>query len=226
MTRAQLRSQSRCVLLLLGLAQTVAAQAGPAPDASRAPPAPSSHPPAALELSGSLGPTVTFGEAANPAYTPSVGRVGVLLSAAVAYRSSYFVAPRLEVGYAALAHGDSELPRGPWGDGGKLEQRLRSWVISPGVSGDLWRFRPRLGIGLASVSQANTYAGQTHSSSQLSILTQLGLGFQLIESGPLRLDIDARFVRIAGAGVNFASLGLVARWDALTFADSSAGSSP
>jgi hypothetical protein len=226
--RPEMQAGFASVALLLALVQTAAAQTAaaqpvPAPDATRASHPQSSEAPPALELSGSLGPTLTFGEAANPEYTRSVGRVGVLLGAAVAYRSSYFVAPRLEVGYAALAHGESELPMGPWGDGGKLEQRLRTWVISPGVSGDLWRFRPRLGLGIAFVSQANSYAGQTHSSSQLAISTQLGLGFQLIESGPLRLDVDARFVDIGGAGITFASLGLVGRWDALTFASDSAG---
>ena len=223
MKRPELQSVRGAVALLLALVQTAAAQTTPAqtvpaPDATSASRPQSSAAPSALELSGSLGPTLTFGEAANPEYTRSVGRVGVLLGAVVAYRSSYFVAPRFEVGYAALAHGESELPSGPWGDGGKLEQRLRTWVISPGVSGDLWRFRPRLGLGVAFVSQANSYAGQTHSSSQFSISTQLGLGFQLIESGPLRLDVDARLVSLGGAGITFASLGLVGRWDALLFA--------
>src|SRR4029079_7992306 len=133
--RPELQSVRGAVALLLALVQTAAAQTTPAqtvpaPDATSASRPQSSAAPSALELSGSLGPTLTFGEAANPEYTRSVGRVGVLLGAVVAYRSSYFVAPRFEVGYAALAHGESELPSGPWGDGGKLEQRLRTWVIS------------------------------------------------------------------------------------------------
>jgi hypothetical protein len=125
------RAGCATVALLLGLVRPAAAQEGAAPEAARVAPASSSGAPAALELSGVLGPTLTFGEPANPQYARSSSRVGVLLGAVVAYRSSYFVAPRLEVDYAALASGESELPSGPWGDGGKLEQRLRSWVISP-----------------------------------------------------------------------------------------------
>src|SRR5262245_42593706 len=77
-------------------------------------PSTSSTPKQALELAASLGPTVVFGEPANPDLAPSANHWGASISALVAYRSSYFVIPSLEVGYAWLARGDAELPEGPW----------------------------------------------------------------------------------------------------------------
>ncbi|HEU4579915.1 MAG TPA: hypothetical protein VFS67_16760 [Polyangiaceae bacterium] len=201
--------------LLLALAPALAAQEPPLAETGTSS---EMRPPASsLELSAALGPSLVFGDPANPEFSESVGRVGVELAAAVAYRSSYFVDPQLEVGYAWLAHGRSELPSGPWGDGGTLKQQLGAWVISPGISADIWRFRPRIGIGLSIVSQSNEFAGETHSATQLSLLSQAGLGFQLFESNSLRIDADAKIVGIPGAELTFSSVGVVARWDALSF---------
>jgi len=191
------------------VAQEAAAAEAPAEASGRAP--------SALELSLSLGPSVVFGEPANPAYTQSFDRVGVLASLAVAYRSPYFLAPSLEVSYAALAEGESLLPDGPWGAGGLMEQQLATWVISPGVSTELWRFRVRLGIGLAVVSQSYTFLGAENSSTQLPVSSQLVLGFKALDNDLLRLDAEARVVTAQGAAVNFASLGLSARFDVISF---------
>jgi hypothetical protein len=203
--------------LMLALAPALPAQepvVGEAPDAAERRAHESSS---SLELSAALGPSLVFGEPANPEFRESMGRVGAELAASIAYRSSYFVDPQLELGYAWLAHGKSELPSGVWGEGGSLKQQLGAWVISPGISADIWRFRPRIGIGLSVISQSNEFAGQTHSSTQLSILSQAGLGFQVFETDSLRIDGDAKIVGIPGAELTFVSLGIVARWDAVSF---------
>jgi len=208
----------RGVALVFALAPSLAAQEAPVAESGNAAAEAREHEPtSSLELSAALGPSLVFGEPANPAFSESVGRVGVELAGAIAYRSSYFVDPRLEVGYAWLAHGRSELPSGPWGDGGALKQQLGTWLISPGISADIWRFRPRIGIGLSIVSQSNDFAGQTHSSTQLSLLSQAGLGFQVFEADSLRIDADARIVGIPGADLTFLSVGIVGRWDAVSF---------
>jgi hypothetical protein len=191
-------------------AQT-SAQEGTA--SAEAPASESSRAPSAVELSASLGPTVVFGEPANPAYTQSYGRVGVLASLAVAYRSPYFLDPLLEVGYAFLASGESLLPDGPWGAGGIVEQSLATWLISPGVSTEIWRIRARLGIGLAVVSQSNTFQGVDSSTTQLPIASQLVIGFKALDNHLIRLDAEARAVVAEGAGINFVSLGLTGRFD-------------
>ena len=202
---------------VLALARALAAQEASVGESANGAEARAHEPASSLELSGALGPSLVFGEPANPQFDQSVGRVGVELAAAIAYRSSYFVDPQLEVGYAWLAHGRTELPSGLWGDGGALKQQLGAWVISPGVSVDIWRFRPRLGIGLSIVSQSNDFGGQTHSSTQLSVLSQAGLGFQVFETDSLRIDADAKIVGIPGADLTFVSVGLVGRWDAASF---------
>lgn len=201
---------------LLGAAVLSVSSQAAAQDAA-APAAESGRAPSALELSASLGPSVVFGEPANPAYTQSFDRVGVLAAFALAYRSPYFLDPSLDVGYAALAEGESLLPDGPWGEGGLVEQQLATWVISPGVSTELWRFRVRLGIGLAVVSQANTFRGEESSSTQTPISSQLVIGFKVLDNDLIRLDAEGRMVVIQGAAVNFASLGLSARFDVISF---------
>jgi hypothetical protein len=169
----------------------------------------------ALELSAFAGPSVVFGELANPAYSPSVERIGALLAGAVTYRSRYFLAPVLELGYAWLAWGSTELPDGPWGEGGTVEQRLATWIISPGVSAELWRVRARLGLGLGVVTQSDTFRGQTSSTRQWPLTSQLVIAFKALDVSAVRLDVEGRAVVAGGADVSFIGVGLSARLDAL-----------
>jgi hypothetical protein len=160
---------------------------------------------------------MVFGDAANPEYVQSFTRTGVYGELGVSYRSSYFVDPFLSVGYAVLATGVSEIPPGAYGDGGEIEQRLSTWVISPGITTDIWRFRPRLGLGLAVVMQKFEFQGETNSSSQLPVVTQLGLGFNAFNDGRFRLDLETRAVLARGADVTFVTLDAVMRGDLFYF---------
>jgi hypothetical protein len=185
----------------------------PAPAAG----APSSKGTSSLEIALAFGPTVVAGEAANPEYNPSLSRVGVFGELAIAYRSSYFIDPFLAVGYGTLAHGEAQLPNGEWGSGGTLKQSLGTWTISPGITADIWRFRPRFGLGLAIVKQGYSFRGEDHTASQTPLVTQLGLGFVAHDGPRFRLDIEARAVLIGGADVNFGTLDLILRGDAIYF---------
>jgi hypothetical protein len=170
-----------------------------------------------LEIAGTFGPTVVFGEAANPEYVQTFSRTGAYGELALAYRSSYFVDPFVSVGYGTLASGESRIPAGPYGAGGNVGQHLGAWVISPGITSDIWRFRPRLGLGLAIVQQTFEFRGETHSSSQTPLATQLGLGFNAFDDDRFRLDLEARAILISGADVNFMTLDVVLRGDLLYF---------
>jgi hypothetical protein len=158
-----------------------------------------------------------FGEPANPAYARSLRRVGGLVELGVAYRSSYFVDPFLSASYANLAGGESVLPDGPWGGGGTIEQQLGAWVIAPGITSDIWRFRLRIGIGLAIVTQHYRFQGRDDSSVQLPLSNQLGLGFNALETERFRLDAEARAILAPGADVSFVTLAVVARGDLVQF---------
>jgi hypothetical protein len=172
-----------------------------------------------IEIAASAGPSVVFGEPANPELSPSVSRWGALLSATVAYRSGYFITPSLEVGYAWLARGEAELPAGPWGEGGSLEQRLGAWLISPGISARIWRFRPRLGIGFAIVTQSFSFWDENNSSSQYPLASQLVVDFEGLDLDGIRLDLQAGLVHAAGAGLTLARFGIAAHFDIVTFDD-------
>jgi hypothetical protein len=180
-------------------------------------PPPKREAPSSLEVALSIGPTVTLGEAANPEYTPSVSRFGAFGDFAIGYRSSYFIDPFVSLGYGTLASGEVHLPNGVWGAGGTLEQHLSVVTLSPGLTADIWRIRPRFGIGLAFVTESYKFAGQTHSSTQTPLLAELGLGFVAYDSPRFRLDVEARAVVIQGADVRFGTLDVVLRADAVYF---------
>jgi hypothetical protein len=187
----------------------------PAESAVQPPPSPETRSTSALEVSASVGPSIVFGAPANPAYSPSVERVGVLLAGAVMYRSSYFIDPVLEVGYAWLARGTSELPSGPWGEGGTVDQRLGTWIVSPGVSAEYWRLRARLGLGFGIVTQSDTFRGQTSSTNQVPVMSQLVLACKAVDLANLRLDVEGRAVLASGADISFIGVGVGARFDVL-----------
>ena len=182
------------------------------------PPPPERETPSSLELGLSIGPTVLYGEAANPEYNPSLTRFGVYGSFSIGYRSSYFIDPFIEVGYGSLATGEVTLPSNPaWGAGGTLEQHLGAWTISPGITADIWRFRPKFGMGIGIVVQSYRFGGQEHSSTQPPLLAQLGLGFVAYDSERFRLDIEGRTLIMNGAEVHFTTLDVVLRADAIYF---------
>lgn len=174
---------------------------------------------ASLELFGSFGPTVLFGDPANPEYQTSFGRVGMMGEFGLAYRSWYFIDPFLSVSYSGLARGQAVLPEGVWGAGGTLEQKLRAWVISPGITSDIWRFRPRFALGVAVLVQSFEFNGVESSSTQTPLVTQLGLGFNVFDEGRTRLDLEGRGVLISGADVNFVTLDVILRGDLFYFGD-------
>ena len=191
-----------------------------------APPTPAepAREPASLELFGSLALSVVDGEPANPGLTNSFRRVGAYGEGGVAYRSKYFVDPFISVGYATLASGDTTLPDSdtlldgqPVYSGGTLHQHLGLWLISPGVTTDIWRFRLRFGIGVAVVKQSYRFHGDNTVGTQLPVAWQAGLGFNFYQVPRFRLDGEARFVQAKGADVTFWTLGLTARGDVITF---------
>ncbi|HEX2669585.1 MAG TPA: hypothetical protein VHM25_01875 [Polyangiaceae bacterium] len=195
-------------------ATPVAAPAAPAETLPARPPAAE---PSSLELFGTLAPTVTQGEPANPQLTNSFRRVGFYGEAGVAYRSKYFLDPFVSVGYGTLASGDTTLPDSKYGSGGTLHQHLGTWLLSPGVTTDIWRFRLRFGIGIAVVKQSFRFQGENNTATQLPLVWEAGLGFNFYKVPRFRLDAEARFVEAKGADVSFWMLGITGRGDVATF---------
>ena len=170
-----------------------------------------------LELSGTFGPTYTFGEAANPEYVQSFSQTGAYGELGFSYRSAYFVDPFISVGYGTLASGQSRLPAGPWGAGGGISQHLGAWVISPGITSDIWRFRPRFGLGIAVIVQSFEFNGDENSSTQTPLVAQLGLGFNTFDDDRFRLDLESRVIIADGADVTFVTFDAVLRGDLFYF---------
>lgn len=192
----------------------------PSADEGPAGPMPKRVPPShlsSIEVSGTVGPSVVFGDAANPEYSPSLRRVGVFGELGVAYRSSYFIDPFLAVGFAPLADGQAHLPSGPWGAGGMLDQTLDIWTIAPGLTTDIWRFRLRAALGLAVVVQRYRFPREDHSSTQVPLAHQLGLAFNVLDVRRFRLDLEARYVGAPGADITFLTLAAVMRGDVIEF---------
>ena len=170
-----------------------------------------------LEVSGTFGPSLLFGEAANPEYMQTYSQTGAYGELAFGYRSSYFLDPFLSVGYGTLASGEARLPAGPYGAGGNLGMHLGTWIISPGITLDLWRFRPRFALGVAIVVQSFEFRGERHSSTQTPLANQFGLGFNAFDDDRFRLDLEARVVSAQGADITFMTFDAVLRGDVLYF---------
>jgi hypothetical protein len=164
-----------------------------------------------------FGPTYVFGEAANPEYVQTFSQTGAYGELGVSYRSSYFVDPFLSVGYGTLASGQSRLPAGPWGAGGGISQHLGAWVISPGITSDIWRFRPRFGLGIAVIVQSFEFNGEENSSTQTPLVAQLGLGFNMWDDDRFRFDLESRYITASGADVTFVTFDAVLRGDLFYF---------
>ena len=94
---------------------------------------------------------------------------------------------------------------------------MATWIISPGVSTEFWRFRVRLGIGIAVMEQSYTFQGEESSSSQTPITSQLVLGFKALDNNLIRLDAEARAVLVPGTDTNFLSFGLTGRFDIVSY---------
>jgi hypothetical protein len=170
-----------------------------------------------LEVSGVFGPSFMFGEAANPEYMRTYSQTGAYGELGFGYRSSYFLDPFLSVGYATLASGEARLPAGPYGAGGSLGMHLGTWIISPGITLDLWRFRPRFALGIAVVVQSFEFRGERHSSTQTPLANQFGLGFNAFDDDRFRLDLEARLISAQGADITFMTFDAVLRGDVLYF---------
>ena len=199
------------------VAPVAAAPAAPAPAAP-------AREPASLELFGSLSLSIAQGEPANPGWTNSFRRVGAYGEAGVAYRSKYFLDPFVSVGYGSLASGDTTLPDSdtlingePAYTAGTVHQHLGMWLISPGVTADIWRFRLRFGIGLGIVKESNRFHGEGNTATQLPLAWQTGLAFNCYQVPRFRLDAEARFVQAKGADVTFWTIGVTGRGDLVTF---------
>jgi hypothetical protein len=83
------------------------------------------------------------------------------------------------------------------------------------VSAELWRLRARLGLGLGIVSQSDTFRGQTSSTTQLPVLSQLVIGCTVLDLAAFRLDVEGRAVVASGADISFIGIGVSARFDVL-----------
>lgn len=205
-----MRSRIARLVIAACLLASTPAFADEAPETEPAPAARSS-----IEVAFTTGPSVVFGEPALP--STSLRRVGVFGELAIAFRSKYFIAPFLSAGYGTLASGTTEVPSSPSVAGGTLDQHLGVWLFSPGITADIWRVRPRYGLGLAAVTQSFGFQGQERSSTQYPLAHQLGLGFLLLDIGRFRLDAETRLVIIGGADVTFMTIDLVARGDLIRF---------
>ena len=71
--------------------------------------------------------------------------------------------------------------------------------------------RHRRPLALSSASGS----GASHSVTQISLVTQLGLGFKVLETRALRIDAEARYVLAKGADIAFTTLGLAACFDVI-----------
>jgi hypothetical protein len=167
----------------------------------------------ALEIELHAAPTVLFSEPANPSTQDEFSRWGAQISGSFTFRARYFLNPTIRIGHAWLATGEATLPDSMFYTGGKMEQALSAWVISPGFALPFWRFRLTAGLGIAIADQQNTFNGDENSSSQTGLLSTVALSFDAVKTERMRFAIETVSSNSAGLKLHWLTLGVSLRGD-------------
>jgi hypothetical protein len=168
----------------------------------------------ALELELGVSPTILFSEPANPSTQDEFSRWGAQVMGSFTYRARYFISPTIRIGHVWLARGEATLPDSQfYGPGGKMEQSLSAWVISPGVTFPFWRFRLTGGLGLAIADQKNTFNGDENSSGQPGLISTLALSFDALKLDRARLAVEVLTGNSDGLKLHWLALGVSFRGD-------------
>jgi hypothetical protein len=140
---------------------------------------------------------------------------GPALAMSAQYRSRYFLAPFLDVGYYSLAASDRVVDLG----GGATHVVNGSWAFgfSGGAALDIWRVRLRAGLG------AYDLVVRTVTPAARSTVSELDFGYVAsataypLVRGRVRIGIEARVGLIVEAQTGFISLGATLGGDAISF---------
>lgn len=168
-----------------------------------------------LEVGAFGGINWVNGEPQNYATSQTSSTVGFDAALTLTLRTHYFLDPFIDVSYAHLSAGDTDVVVPPASTPTQVSSRLFTWNFAIGPSIDLWRLRFRAGVGLSTIVVNHEFAGQDNTVNSLSMSTMITCSADLITIPRFRTGIEARWVTMPGAALAYWAAGLSFRGDVL-----------
>ncbi|MCK6532216.1 MAG: hypothetical protein L6Q84_04515 [Polyangiaceae bacterium] len=142
---------------------------------------------------------------------------GEAFAAYAAYRSPYFLAPFVDVGYFPLFASQETREVGPpFGTLGSTNS-LVTWSFMAGPAFDVWRLRFRAGMGAYYLRVRSTVLGQTVTPSELDGGYLFAVSGWFLRQARVRVGAEARLGLIVEADTPLFALGATLGGDALTW---------
>lgn len=133
------------------------------------------------------------------------------------YRSPYFLAPFVDVGYFPLyASQESREVGAPFGTL-RSTNSMATWSFMAGPAFDVWRLRFRAGMGAYYLRVRSTVLGETVTPSELNGGYMFAASGWLLRQSRLRVGLEARVGLIVEADTPLFALGATLGGDALTW---------
>lgn len=140
---------------------------------------------------------------------------GIAVAVTAAFRSPYFLAPFVDVGYYPIVASDRALDLG--GQRAVVLNRLWAFGFVGGAAIDVWKLRGRFGVGAYDVV-TSTDTPDAHSTvSELDFGYLASVTFHPLVRDRFRVGIEARAGLMVEAETRIVTLGATLGGDAITF---------
>ncbi len=171
-----------------------------------------------LEADLHVGVSVTRGEQAVQELAVADRRTGGTVSAALVYRTRYFLSPFVDVGHTLVSSGGTTVPAYQTAGPAIADQRLALWNASGGLTLDTWRLRFQGGLGVGVVVVRTRLAGDEARGARLGPLPFFSVGVSLVRAPRFALALKLRALPSSQhLDVEVFSVGFEARGDLLRF---------
>jgi hypothetical protein len=194
----------KLVALALGLLSLGVARAAGAEPRSRY----------ALELSTSIEYGRMIAPSVDHSHELAARNGGAVIGLSTSFRSPYFLAPFIDVGYAQL-YGSREQRILASGAPLRAQSSLSTIWGQVGAGVDIWRLRLRAGLGVYRLRVQSEVLGITITPTELDYGYSLSVAGFFYDSGRMRIGADAHLFLIAEAETASVAFGFTVAGDAV-----------
>lgn len=174
--------------------------------------------PHVFEVDFHVGMSLALGEQAVQELAIADHRLGSTISAAVLYKTRYFLSPFIDVGYTLASAGGTIVPAFQTGGPAIADQRLSVWNLSSGLAFDTWRLRFEGGLGLGFVVVRQRLAGDESRADRAGPLAFFSTSLDLVRAPRFDLALKLRaLLSSQHLDVQILSIGLELRGDLFRF---------
>jgi hypothetical protein len=168
----------------------------------------------ALEMSTSIEYGRMIAPAVDHSHELSARNGGAVIGLAASFRSPYFLAPFIDVGYAQLYSSEEQRVLAS-GTLLRSQNSLSTIWGQVGAGLDVWRLRVRAGLGVYRLRVQSEVLGITITPTELDYGYSLSVSGFFYDSGRLRIGADAHLFLISEAETASVALGLTVAGDAV-----------